>query len=49
MKKLLLTFALAGAVSAGAASRACAYCALALKPDSNAPWAAPTGWAYNFK
>lgn len=49
MKKLLLTFALAGVVSAGAASSACAYCALAYNPNAypNAPWANPTGWAYN--
>ncbi len=32
MKKLLLTFALAGVVSAGATYRACGYCALAYNP-----------------
>jgi Domain of unknown function (DUF4189) len=42
MKKLLLTFALAGIVSAGATFKACAYCALAYNPATGEP-----GWAWN--
>ena len=42
MKKLLLIFALAGVVSAGAASRACAYWALAFNDATGV-----ANWAWN--